>query len=176
MLLNLNLKKQIIASNGIFWSVVLCFENKEKLIVIGAEKGNIIKGVWWRNVICDVKKIYNVFSLNVLWWCHSTGPRQERQMMWIVLQYCSTDGIVTEILRISTTEWLRKKTPNNPVFLCLENVIWVGSNCCLFSMLQVWLQLSAESEAGSAWFASHITGVFLLQGFHSFLVSEVFCA
>lgn len=62
MLLNLNLKKQIIASNGIFWSVVLCFENKEKLIVIGAEKGNIIKGVWWRNVICDVKKIYNVFS------------------------------------------------------------------------------------------------------------------
>lgn len=66
MLLNLNLKKQIIASNSIFWSVVLCFENEEKLTVIGAKKGNIIKRGWWRNVICDAMKIYNVLSLNVI--------------------------------------------------------------------------------------------------------------
>lgn len=66
MLLNLNLKKQIIASNSIVWSVVVCFEKEQKLIVIGAKKANIIKGEWWKNVICDVKKIYNVLSLNVI--------------------------------------------------------------------------------------------------------------
>lgn len=66
MLLNLNLKKQVIASNSIIWSVVLCFENEEKLMVIGAKKGSIIKREWWRNVICDAMKIYNVLSLNVI--------------------------------------------------------------------------------------------------------------
>lgn len=44
MLLNLNLQKHVIAANSIFWSVVLCFENEEKLMVIGAKKGNTIKG------------------------------------------------------------------------------------------------------------------------------------
>lgn len=38
MLLKWNLKKLIIASNSIFWSVVLCFENEEKLIATGAKK------------------------------------------------------------------------------------------------------------------------------------------
>lgn len=66
MLLNLNLKKQVIASNSIIWSVVLCFENEEKLMVTGAKKGSIIKREWWRNVICDAMKIYNVLSLNVI--------------------------------------------------------------------------------------------------------------
>lgn len=78
MLLNFNLKKQVIASNSIFWSVVLCFENEQKLTIIGAKKGNIIKRVWWRNVICDAMKIYNVLSLNMIWWCDNIGPRQER--------------------------------------------------------------------------------------------------
>lgn len=63
---NLNLKKLFLTDNSIIWSVLLCFENKGKLIVIGAKKGSIIKGEWWRNVICDVKKIYNVLSLIVI--------------------------------------------------------------------------------------------------------------
>lgn len=66
MLLNLNLKKQIIASNSIFGQLCSALKMKKSLLLLEQKNPNIIEGKWWRNVISDAKKSYNVLSLNVI--------------------------------------------------------------------------------------------------------------